>query len=254
MIIFDESVQYDNLIKNGFEKYPNKRDLTILGKKWMLDGATFDEILDKMIVFCKQFNSQFCYAKNENLFLNVIKSLKDIQNGIKSYEFNKKIEFCGEEIEKIKGIPEKNIQKVLFVIACLAKWRKANFIYLNSGSSIKVSDIFNFAHIKSSKRERYKILYELNKRGYIDVALKPLLKVWVPVICENIEDKQPQISFTINDDMINEWLKLVNPLCERCHKPFEKKNNKQKYCKDCANVIHKEQKLKSWHIRQIEKI
>lgn len=244
MLIFDENKQYENLMNNGFAKFPNRRDLKILCKRWMADGVPFSGLKDNMIDFCTRFNSQFNYAKSEAMIVDVLNSLKEKTETTTSFEFCTNIVIFEEEIKKILEIKDKNQQKLLFVMISLAKWRNTNYIYLNSEGSIRLKDIFSLAGIVCTKKEQSMYLYGLNKAGYIDVQLRPLLKVVIP--CTNQEGNKA-LSFTINDDMVEEWNKLVLPHCSRCDKPFERHSSTQKYCKDCHDEIEREHKRNYIH-------
>jgi hypothetical protein len=245
MLIFSNENQYNNLIKNGFEKFPNKRDLTILCEFWTKKGVKFDNLLESMISFCKKWNQQFNYVKSENLLLGVLNSFQKFLKYNDKFEFNSKIYIFQEEIDEIKKIKDVKLQKIAFIMVCLAKWRCSNideynkaFIYLNSSSSIKLKDIFAYAKVKATSKEQENSLHELNSIGFINVQLKPLLKYFIPEIKKS---GKIILSFDINDNMIDNWLNITLPHCQKCGKPFEKNGNKQKYCKECAKIIKNEQ-------------
>lgn len=236
MLIFDKRKHYEKLIEQGFEKYPNKRDLIVLCENWLAEGEIVENLYDRIIAFCKKWNSQFRPAKNEQLILSVLDQI----NNSTEYKFslNTNMKFYKTEIEEIKSITDKKLQKIMFIIMCLAKWRNANYIYLNCESSIKLKDIFDLARIKDTKINQMEMLHQLNSSGRIDTQLKPILKVFIPSICE---DGECMFEFSINDNMIQEWLNLVGVKCLRCGNGFEKNCNKQKYCKNCAKIIKNEQ-------------
>ena len=245
MLVFDEEEQYINLITNGFEKYPNKRDLVILCNHWLRENElSQEELKARMIDFCWKHNSQFNVAKSEGLIINVLNSL----NKPNSFSFNNEIKITNNEIQALKRIENIKEQKIAFVMICLAKWRNANFIYLNQGSSIKISDLFKLAEINASKKEQYKILHKLNEQGDIDVQLKPILKCMIPCIV----NEDIVIEFSINNNLILEWEKYFMPHCEKCGKPLTKTSNRQKYCADCAKKIKNEQ-IKSYRLHNLEK-
>ena len=237
MLVLNENTHFKKLNENGFEKYPNKRDLLVLCKGWLQEKEYSDEQLKhKMIEFCKNYNSQFNTSKAEGLFLSV---LKDIHKENK-FEFNKHINITINEIKALENLDSFKKQKIMFVILSLAKWRNVNYIYLNNGSSIKVSDIFELAKVKCTKKEQFKILHELNEEGFIDVQLKPILKCMIP-ICDCDSNSINEIEFDIDDDLIFHWENYVLPHCEICGNPFERKSNRQKYCAKCAKVVKNEQ-------------
>ena len=244
MLIFDKNKQYINLLENGFEKYPNKRDLLILCEHWLKEeGCEITDLKDNIIRFCTKWNSQFNVAKSENLIISVLKEVEKRQEGNLVFEFNSTIVLYQNEINTIKALKEDKLQKVAFVILCLAKWRNVDYIYINSESTIKVKDIFELAKVKGTCNERVGILHQLNEAGFIDVQLKPILKLFIPCISSNAEEDVQVKSFKISDELIIEWLKLIMPTCERCGNPFIKNNNKQKYCKECAKIVSNAQHL-----------
>lgn len=249
MLIFNEKTQYDNLIENGFEKYPNKRDLIILCKQWLKDGEDKINLKNQMVDFCIKWNSQFNYVKNENLLLGVIKKIENIENETNVFQFSTNIVLFDEEIERIKKLENKKLQKIAFVMICLAKWRNANFIYLNSESTIKLKDVFKYAGIKATGIEQELTLNELNSCGFTDIQLRPILKYIIPSI---IFEGEIALSFEINENMISNWIKIAYPHCKRCGCEIIKRSNKQKYCKECAKIVLKEQKLNYWNTRKIE--
>lgn len=238
MLIFDKDKHYEKLMAHGFEKYPNKRDLIILCEHWLKIGVAFDSLKCSIVDFCSKWNSQFNEAKNENLILSIIEQVKKNANNSNAFECNKNIIFYKQELDVVLRIKNRDMQKVLFIIIALAKWRNANYIYLNSESSIKLKNIFTLANIKATKKEQMMLLHELNENGFTDVQLKPLLKLFIPCI---INDGEISLSFVISENMIVELLNLILPHCERCGSPFEKQSNKQKYCKACARIVKNEQ-------------
>ena len=236
MLIFNEYEQYNKLMNNGFEKYPNKRDLLILCKEWSRQGTDESQLIHDMIVFCKKWNSEFNSAKSEMLLMDTLKALKKQKENPPKFEFNKNIKIYKEEVDEIYNIKDKKLQKIAFVMVCLSKWRNANYIYLNSKSSISPKIICDLAGVKITAKQQKQYLHILNDIGFINVQLKPLLKCFIPCIKET-----PNIilNFEINDNMIFQWNNLVNPKCEMCGMPFDRITNNQKYCKSCAADIRR---------------
>ena len=238
MLIFDNDKQFCNLMENGFEKYPNKRDLTILCEKWLADGTDFCKIMQKMTDFCKKFNSQFNYAKSENLFLRVLDDLKKKETEGAVFKFQKNIKIYRNEIEKISQLPTLKMQKVAFVMVSLAKWRNVNFLYFNSLNSLKLKDVFMLAGVKCTGKEQNLYLYELGKVGFCEMQMRPLLKCVYPCV---VSEGEVVIEYAINDNLIENWENYALPHCARCGKPFERHSNSQKYCKNCAKIVKNEQ-------------
>lgn len=240
MLIFNNELHYKRLIENGFEKYPNKRDLVILCQEWLKEGYSKKELKSKMESFCQQWNSQFNYAKTEGLLLKVLMAVDKLENEPPKFVFNTNIVVFESEINKIKELKDKNLQKIAFIMVCLAKWKNSNFIYLNYDSTIKLKDIFDYAGIKATGKKQLELLHKLNLNNFVDCQLRPLGKFIIDCITN---DGDVALSFKINEEMIQNWIDLVCPHCERCGKGFEKNSNKQKYCKECAKIVKNEQTL-----------
>lgn len=242
MLVFSESAQYKKLMENGFEKFPNKRDLTILCKFWLDEGTTFYELKDKMVEFCKKHNSKFNYAKSESLLLKVLKA---VEEPTKEKEVDKKlnahIQFYESETKMLKAIKDLKQQSVLFVMMALGKWLGTPYLYLNHNSVIKIKDVFNYAKVKLTKEKQGLLLNELFKADLIKVDLKPIMRTWLPFSFEG----QITLEFNIDDDMLEYWKLYSYTLCEICRKPFVKLSNKQKYCKECAKIVKNEQNKNS---------
>jgi len=241
MLIFDKEKHFENLEKNGFEKYPNKRDLTCLCEGWLKKGAKLDDLKFLMSNFCKQWNSKFNYAKSENLLLSVVSNFNLPTNNVTTFNFCNVILIYNSEIETIKRLSGKKAQKVAFAILCLAKWRNADYIYLNESSSIHLKDIFSLVGIKDTIKNMSLILHSLNEQGFIDVQLKPIMKCFVPSI---VQSGDIFTEFNISEEAIGrEMLKVVGFKCEKCGDFYDRIKNNQKYCSACAKVANIEKTI-----------
>lgn len=237
MLVFDEDKQYEKLEQFGFEKYPNRRDLLILARKWLSEGTNIQNIYSLMVEFCLRFNPQFNSVLNENLLMSVINDIKqELKNGKKFY-YKNNIKIYKNEVDSILSLNDKNLQRVAFIIVSLAKWRNANYIYLNASSSISLKIIFDLAKVKLTGKQQKEILHTLNVSGFIDVQLKPLLKCMIPCVSDTGDIA---IDYMINNDLIDVWVNYISPKCQRCGVPIVKITNNQKYCAECAKIVKQE--------------
>lgn len=238
MLVFNNDEHFCKIMENGFEKYPNKRDLMILCEKWLENGAEFADLKGKMVEFCIKWNSQFNYAKSENLLLRVLKALEEKQCSENGFKFEKNIKIYQNELDEIQKLPTYKMQKVAFVMICLAKWRNVNFLYFNNQNSLKLKDVFSLANVKCTGKEQNLYLYDLKCADFIDIQMRPLLKCFYPCICDSGEGV---IQFEIDENLLRHWENYALPHCVKCGKPFEKGSNRQKYCKICAKKVKNEQ-------------
>lgn len=236
MLIFDEKQHFENLGKNGFEKYPNKRDLTCLCSGWISQGAQIKDLKFLMSNFCKQWNIKFNYAKNENLLLSVVDSFKNNENNKIRAHINNRILIYNSEIEIIKQLSGKKNQKVAFAILCLAKWRNSNYIYLNDSSSIHLKDVFSLVGLKDTNKNMNLILHSLNEQGFLDVQLKPIMKCFIPCI---VKEGEKFLDFEISEENVKKnLLEIIGCKCEYCGNLFERIKNNQKYCAECGKKMN----------------
>lgn len=236
MLIFDKEKHFRDLIENGFEKYPNKRDLTCLCEGWLSGGASVGDLKSLIINFCRRWNSKFNYAKSEGLIFDVLSNFNSSKKNEVSFEFCSLILIYNSEIEIIRAIKGKKYQKLAFAMLCLAKWRNVNYIYLNEGSSIHLKDIFSLVGLKDTIKNMNLCLNELDKQGFIDVQLRPIMKCFIPCVVDNGDIF---CEFAINEENIMETLlSIVGVKCECCGKFFDRVKNNQKYCKDCGKKMN----------------
>lgn len=237
MILFNEQEHINNLLNNGFQKYPNQRDLILLCKYWLDKGIDYCDLKDNMIEFCYRFNNKFNYPKNENLIMSVLEIMQS--ENLPKYFYDNNVTINTIILEEIKKIPDTEAQKIAFVILCLAKWKNNDYIYLNNSSTIKISEIFKLANIQCTKENQYKILNKLYLCGFLNIQLKPILKCFIPLL-QNNYDICNEITFIIDNNLIQVWYDYIYPHCLCCGKGFEKKSNSQKYCRKCAIIIKQE--------------
>ena len=238
MIVYNQREQYNNLIANGFEKWPNFRDLMIIAKELKFkEELDFDEISYRLITFCEQKSPNFDAKIRDELVKKVIERLKKTENYT---ELPEKIAFFKDECEEIRKIGNKDWQKLIYIFCCLSKLKKSDGIYLNSSNSMKLSDIFNLANIKTPQKRQEYVLYEMRKANLLSVDLKPMLK-FHPLCLKS--EGEIQLEFSPSANML-EYLYHFNGSptfnCQICGKLVVRTNNRGKYCKECGNRLKEE--------------
>ena len=230
MIIFNKKEHFDNLMLNGFEKYPNKRDLIILAKEWHFgDGIIIDDIYGMLVEFCTKWNKEFNAARYENTLIGIIDILKEPQQELKAYD---KIKFYKSEVESINNIVGENEKQVLFILMSICKMRKVESIYLNSGTPLKLKEIFELSNVKLTAMKQDLLLGSLYRQKVIDVHIKPLLKCDVLTI-DN--DGELAFGFIPSELMIDKYYDNIKQLQTlKLSKKFSTNLNKNKKTKDLA--------------------
>lgn len=201
MIIFDEKAQYDNLMENGFKKFVNITDLSILGREWVSQGFSKGEVKQKMI----EFSAKFCPTFNESKYENrILKALERAFSGksIKSSE----IVFYKEEMDKLVELKDKALQKVIFIMMCLAKKDRHKYIYLNTAGIYKLAEIYKLAGVKATKIKQEESLYNLRANDAIFCNLRPFLRYDLLFI----RNKGKEVMrFTPQESMLDEFKKYL---------------------------------------------
>lgn len=239
MIIFDHKRYYDSLLKNGFAKIPNKRDLMVLAREWKHnDKLSFLEIKQNLIAFCLKNNPKFSFAEYENTIIDVCNEV------CKETEWQaspRLITFSHKELGMLISIENNLQQKLLFAIMCIVKFKNGNYFFLNSNSSLNLSFLFELANVKVSKIEQKMMIYELCHNNFLSVDAR--LKYEVLCLDENCLN-DVAIQFYSSDNMVlylekYKGNKLVS-FCENCGIIYKKSGKNQKYCKICSEIMKNE--------------
>jgi hypothetical protein len=226
LIIFSEKDQYNNLIKNGFKRFVNVCDLSILARQYSLQGNSREQIQQKLITFSKKWSPEFNEFKNEG------KILQALDNITKNAILSNNISFSQLELDKILDLKIYHLQKLIFILMCLAKKDGREYIYLNTEGIYKLSEIFELADIKLNKATQEYYLYLLQQSGAIFCNLKPLLKydlLW----CDSSSPKV--LEFEPSNDMISKFDVYIGKkfICKKCGRLIVAKRKGLAYCSDC---------------------
>lgn len=243
MAIINIVEHYNELLKNGFKKGVNSRDMNIIARELYQNGKSKDEIREYIIKFCRKWNKQFNYAKWESKINTVINNL-DIpyENKIANT-----ICFTLNELEQIEDLPTFDLQKIMFIMLCLAKIYRTDYIYLNSKSKVTLREIYELAKVNKPLGQQDLVLYEFVQQGAINIKLKPLLKCYL-LFLDTDKEKRKRIEFKPNSEMILEYYRYLGTKvvqCEMCGKSIIKTNNKVKYCKECARKAKSQKTVKA---------
>lgn len=142
------------------------------------------------------------------------------------------------EIDTILAEKDVKCQKLMFVYLILAKYYKEN----NPNSDnyyvgCSDNDLFKLCDIYINREDKRLLVHYLQTQGYITPTLRKSSIV-------NYIDENSEVVFEIvpDDTMIyyfeKEYLDGIFINCERCGKLVKKTNNRIKYCKDCAKIVH----------------
>lgn len=192
---------------------------------------------------------EYYMQKNYKEF-NSTKWQNSLDRAVQIYANNKyklininRIFVTNDEFKEIEKLNDIELEKVAFVLLVYSK--TYNQINEQNNNWVKANkvDILRDAKIKSrNKIYRYKLFTDLNNKGYIDFAKKVDNTSLQIKYINNLSQVKIEIDNLRN--FISEYLKCKDGYCIICGKPVTKRNNKIKYCKQCARKIEKENWVK----------
>jgi len=252
-MIFDEKSYAENMNKNGFTNGLRQKDLFIYAKWLKYIGKNFSQIKTDLNEFCKKHEPKY----NEIIHANYIKrALREVKKH--HLRIPIEIHITKNELEVIDNINNIKYQKALFIILLVSKYFKLNPVKILSkknkehkkdnnfncyfNSNIKTA--IELAKIKLTKKERIKMQRYLIENKYLENTENATLKVLFAEI-----DGESIININNYNNIIlyyENYIGMKDAIhCIKCNKIIEKTNNKQKYCMECAEEVHRDVK-RNW--------
>lgn len=152
-----------------------------------------------------------------------------------------------QELDIISSMDERRLRKLLFTLICLAKFYNKRSGTANDWVSTEYKDIFRMAHLFVTQKVQTKLLSDLYNLGMISFGSKITnLNIHVNVI-----DHENEPLWLIDDfrDLGNEYVFRTEGAdlmkCESCGLVVKKKCNVHKYCTECYEKNHSNQK-RTW--------
>ena len=232
----------------------NERDYAL---NWLEKDVTWKNVGHVLHFIAKYYFAQ-CFPKDEvrsrlNDYLikhydvyNKVTDAELIDRAIASAKGRPLVELDGvyitqAEVEKIKALDTKQMQRLMFMMLCLAKYHMAVNDKCNYWITEDTADIFRMANISVNIKKQNEMICELHNLGYIGFAsLKKIDNLNIHVLIA--EEDSPHEIFV--DDFENtgiEWNRYCGKLyiqCECCGKKVARTGRRQKYCRKCAKIVN----------------
>lgn len=154
------------------------------------------------------------------------------------------ISITKSEMEKIQSIDGKMLQRLMFTMLCLAKYGNAISPNNNNWVNKKDKDIFALSNITTTiKRQSLMIndLWQMDYIGYSRVVDNINMNVKI------VDDNSEEVLFVTDfRNLGNQYMRYCGEKfieCQCCGKVVRQNKNVQKYCSECADEVHRQQKI-----------
>lgn len=239
MIMLDEKEYVMNMIEQN--KVSNKPSETISmmikyhkGENVIKDNV-YDIINEYMLKNYKYYNK----TKWKDMIERYIDDIYEKDYKLVQIKY---IPVSSSELDKIKSIQNKRLERLMFTMLVIAKYYNIINVNNNSWVNLKDKEIFKIANFNIPTKTQCLLINDLYSQKLIEYSKK----------VDNVNNRVTFIdnkdeTIEVNDlrdlgyfyDKYMGYTKLKQ--CEVCGKMFKASNNKNKYCTTCAKSIKNEQ-------------
>lgn len=239
-IIFNE-IEYCKQLENSEEKITKTKDIMFLIKWYRYNGLSDDEIKTKLYdkvngLDTSKISSAFNYCKNKTL------------------NMPKEIVIYKEELDEIQKELNYEYQKYLFIVLCLCKYinseKYKDILFVKNNTETSRQRIYTLSTCKETRDKKPFIGNCLKKDGFIEIVG---LDMWKLLYYR--DEGEVALRFIPYETMVYEYRKYIGEnvtRCERCGKWLYKKSNRNKYCKNCANIVYNEQRREAYNLENFD--
>ena len=184
--------------------------------------------------------------------INIVKWQATIDRQVNSSDKYELIDIPGvvvtkSEMEQIKKIEGKLLQRLMFTMLCLAKYGNAINPNNNSWVNRKDKEIFSLANITITTKRQSLMINDLWTLGYIGYSrVVDNININVKII----DDESPvELFVTDFRNLGNQYMRYCGEKyieCQCCGVVIRKDSNVQRYCRDCAAEINRQKTLENW--------
>lgn len=219
MFIPCEKTYAEDRLKNGFTRVMSFVDLSMLAKYFKYLGKNKLQIREDLILFCKKFYGDY----NEVLFSERLQKAIDTIDKAELRIF-KPVGITKNEIDVIHTVSDFRYQKILFIMLIISKifYEKGETNYYCNNS---FTEVLKEAKVNINKKERERILHELNLTSLVSSTLNGSIKI------NFIDENQKDFYIIVNDK--NNLISFFPFRCFSCKKELDKISKKHNLCEDC---------------------
>lgn len=185
--------------------------------------------------------------------INIVKWQATIDRQVNSADKYELIDIPGvavtkSEMEQIKKIEGKLLQRLMFTMLCLAKYGNAINPNNNSWVNRKDKEIFSLANITITTKRQSLMINDLWTLGYIGYSrVVDNININVKIV-----DNNSPTALYISDfrNLGCQYMRYCGEKyieCECCGKVIKENHVKQRYCAECATEIDRQKSLERYH-------
>lgn len=253
-LLFNEKQYIDNIVKNHNK---NNIDISLYQLIYLLVVYYYQQIgyTDKFLL-SKAVNQQleliqldgYYYERYYKVIDNIIKTV--IKYNIKLKDVYT-VPIYQSEYDIIQQCGSRKHQKILATLYMIAHW------YDNDGwtpNKCQTSHIKKMANVNCTTKEFNSIIHDLIVGGYITIPRKANQSCYKLNYFEKDKNIAEKLQFTSFNNIGNIFIASQSNTyitCESCGRLVKKMSPRQKYCKKCAEQMHK--KLDKVYHEQIRK-
>lgn len=147
------------------------------------------------------------------------------------------------EIDKIRDIPSKLKQRLMFTMLCLAKYYTAVNPNVRYWVKTPYPEILAMSNSSMKMRDFLLFLHALREMGYVGFAKAGDNLSLHILIAEDGVDADTDKTLWVQDfeNLGYEWMRFLGgdiAACSECGKLMRRRGNRHKYCKECAKEIN----------------
>jgi hypothetical protein len=229
MIIINEKEYIEDILA---EKIPVDNIyyiLILLNKYYNQQGYKKKEIYDKLVDFL------ILHDEEEFNWMNALDRIIEKRN--KQLIEIEYIPITKKELDVIKNIKNKRLERLLFTMLCICKYSNYINIKNNNWVNQNFKEIFKMANIKVTTENQCHLIYNLKELGLLKLSNKiDNLNLQVQIVDNDI-NSEVVLKITDYRNLGFQYLAYIEDgyiKCEICGCVVKKTGNKMKYCQECA--------------------
>ena len=239
MIVLNERAFAEEILRKKSLSNKPYYELFVLAKYFYHCKEYRKEKIEPLLI---EFTRKYCPAYKGNRLKWNIEIAKIVKNAGKHrlYE-NDGVWITQAELTTITDIHDKVLERLAFVLLCIAKLNNLRNPNNNGWVNHDVKEVFSLAHISCGKTARFEKLNQLHRLGLLEFPRRlDVINYRVTFI-----DKDSELEYFIFDfrELGYEYMKICGEDFIRCQECGilirNNKNGTKKYCQDCASYTPK---------------